>query len=635
MSSTERFRVTDETIQEEVDAYINGNTNRRPPIGDWDTSAVTNMSGLFKNFRNFNEPLTNWDTSSVIDMSDMFFGATMFNQPLNFNTENVEDMSNMFSGATNFNQPLNFNTENVRFMTYLFSDAKKFNYPLNWDTRNVRNMRYMFLNAEDFNQPLNFNTENVLYMNSMFYGAINFNQPLNFNTRSVRNMAHMFHSATSFNGQLSFNTQNVRDMSFMFKDATSFNQPLDFNTENVQTMTHMFRNATSFNQPLNFNTVNVQNMTGMFRNATSFNQLLTFNIARLQRANRMFEGAVAFNPNNWQPVRPNYWEPIRPNNQQPARQQPTARQRTIQRPQNQNRGIAYQVHNRFAQIDLPRLFSLINNGSTTLKHYTEPIQFQEYIINVLTELVNNYHNGDESRNEERSELEYKLDLLKTKIDYIQFRDSEYDSVNAYYTILEFVKSQPIEFQDNYIYFYIKDIAEAYEQRPGDQNEANQLSCVEGIKERLLTSLAQGGTGLNNNLYTQLAEIIYPLSNEQIQTFLSDCYTSLKQELVQIPDEQMDKKKTLVYNCVMEKLRNSSYSDFAESAAIQQRIWHKVGEYEEEFQNHNLTGGRRKKGSKRSTMKKKRNPYSKKITNKYKKHIIKRKTKRNKIRKYKI
>jgi len=602
MSSTERFRVTDDDIQDEVDAYIDGNPNHRPPIGDWDTSEVTYMSRLFFGKTTFNEPLTNWDTTNVMNMHAMFRGASQFNQQLDFNTENVLNMSYMFAEASQFNKPLNFNTEQVNNMLGMFSDATSFNQTLDFNTENVSNMAYMFRNATSFNKPLDFNTENV------------------------ETMEYMFHGATSFNQPLDFNTENVEDMAGMFFGATSFNQPLNFNTSNVTDMLGMFQLATNFNQPLNFDTRNVQDMASMFERATSFNQRLTFNIQSLRHSDNMFRGANAFNMENWQPIRP---EPA-----QQRQQQPTER-RAIQRQANNNVGIAYQVHNRFAQIDLPRLFSLINNGSTTLKHYTESIRFQEYIINVLTELVNNYRNGDETRNEERSELEHKLDLLKTKIDFIQFSDSEYDTKDAYYTILEFVKSQPRDFQDNYIYFFIKDSAEAYEQRPGDQNEANQISCGAGIRERLLTSLAQGGTGLNNSLYTQLAEIIYPLSNDQILTFLSDCYNSLKPELAQIPDEQMDEKKRLVYNCVMEKLRNSSYSDFAESSAIQQRIWNKVDESKDEFRIESLTGERKKKRNKRSTMKKKRNTYSKKLTNKYKKHIIKRKTKRNKIRKYKI
>ena len=42
------------------------------PIGDWDTSQVTNMHYLFKGAAAFNQPIGKWDTSKVTDMGGMF-----------------------------------------------------------------------------------------------------------------------------------------------------------------------------------------------------------------------------------------------------------------------------------------------------------------------------------------------------------------------------------------------------------------------------------------------------------------------------------------------------------------------------------------------------------------------------------
>ena len=41
-------------------------------IADWDVSAVTDMSGLFNNLRNFNADVSSWNTSSVTTMRGMF-----------------------------------------------------------------------------------------------------------------------------------------------------------------------------------------------------------------------------------------------------------------------------------------------------------------------------------------------------------------------------------------------------------------------------------------------------------------------------------------------------------------------------------------------------------------------------------
>ena len=60
----------------EVQAY-NANptaaTAKCGPIADWDVSAITDMSGLFSNLRNFDADVSNWDTSGVTTMQQMFY----------------------------------------------------------------------------------------------------------------------------------------------------------------------------------------------------------------------------------------------------------------------------------------------------------------------------------------------------------------------------------------------------------------------------------------------------------------------------------------------------------------------------------------------------------------------------------
>ncbi len=109
-------------------------------ISDWDTSEVTNMKGLFKSAKAFNDDISNWETSNVIDMSGMFDDATNFNQPLDrWDVSNVKDMSCMFASASSFNQPLEkWNMSNVIKMDSMFDRACSFNQPLEkWNLINV------------------------------------------------------------------------------------------------------------------------------------------------------------------------------------------------------------------------------------------------------------------------------------------------------------------------------------------------------------------------------------------------------------------------------------------------------------------------------------------------------------------
>merc|ERR1712153_234856 len=91
------------------------------PIADWDVSAISDMSNLFKDLKYFNADISSWHTSGVTDMNWMFASAQSFNQPLSFDTSSVTDMRFMFSGARGFNQPLSFDTSSVTTMESMFS----------------------------------------------------------------------------------------------------------------------------------------------------------------------------------------------------------------------------------------------------------------------------------------------------------------------------------------------------------------------------------------------------------------------------------------------------------------------------------------------------------------------------------
>jgi hypothetical protein len=172
-------------------------------ISDWDTSLVTDMSGLFSSKTEFNDDISRWNVENVVTMYRMFYKAGKFNQNINrWKVSSVRNMASMFLEAIDFNMPLNdWDVSNVEDMTLMFSKARCFNQPLDkWIPRNVTSMSMMFQHALSFNQPLNtWDVSNVVDMERMFFGTFCFNQPLDsWNVANVTNMTHMFEETRSF-----------------------------------------------------------------------------------------------------------------------------------------------------------------------------------------------------------------------------------------------------------------------------------------------------------------------------------------------------------------------------------------------------------------------------------------------------
>tara|TARA_B110000879_G_scaffold208133_1_gene293125 strand:+ start:17 stop:3343 length:3327 start_codon:yes stop_codon:yes gene_type:complete len=168
-------------------------------ISGWDTSKVTNMSGLFGNDNvadyqkcAFNQNINAWDVSNVTNFSEMF------KYSLNFQQDITWDLGSSTSGA----QPVN---------CYRMFNASEYNGQLNgMGVSRVLNFEQMFKQST-FNQPLNNWTLNEEYINGtaitfneMFYDNHDFNQDIgDWNTYQVNNFNSMFRDARAFNQDLS------------------------------------------------------------------------------------------------------------------------------------------------------------------------------------------------------------------------------------------------------------------------------------------------------------------------------------------------------------------------------------------------------------------------------------------------
>ena len=173
-------------------------------LSNFDTSQVTNMSGMFSGMRNLTTlDLSNFDTSKVTDMSFMF--GSMSNLTTldlsNFNTSKATNMSEMFLGMANLTS-LNlssFDTSKVTSMRYMFLGISSLTV-LNlssFDTSQVTDMSDMFRDMSSLTtlDLSSFDTSKVTNMGGMFCNVFNLTtlDLSNFDTSKVTSMNLMFY----------------------------------------------------------------------------------------------------------------------------------------------------------------------------------------------------------------------------------------------------------------------------------------------------------------------------------------------------------------------------------------------------------------------------------------------------------
>ena len=300
-------------------------------MNQWDTSLITDMSGLFKSKVNFNADIRSWDTSSVTTMDEMFDNAQNFNQDISsWDTGKVTSMNSMLYDTkvstvsigcwdvTNVTNNTYFisSTQNqclspfqsshdratngcnmcshfkptirdelkdaVDFCAWAYkrnSNCGNFGEMNTWDTSDITDMSMLFESQIDFNADISsWDTSKVTTMSKMFMNANNFNGDISsWDTRKVTDMSTMFHKAYEFTTDISnWNTSSVTTMKKMFQQATKFNADISpWNTSSVTDMGMMFYKSDSFNQDISsWDTRKVTNMEYLFFGADVFDQNL-------------------------------------------------------------------------------------------------------------------------------------------------------------------------------------------------------------------------------------------------------------------------------------------------------------------------------------------------------------------------
>ena len=263
-------------------------------ISNWDTSAVTNMWGLFQNRHTFNDDISRWDVSNVTAMALMFGDAYDFNQNISgWNTTSCADFRSMFEGARSFNQNIGLwnvtNPNNYFIFTQMFTGA----------TAMIAQYEPLRTTPALISPtPVNFPTifghpENVEYYSGVVTNAnisravsqwynrtttpasTHYTHISNWNTLAVTNMAGLFQNKNTFNDDISrWDVRNVTTMENMFNQAFDFNQNISgWVTSSCTDFRSMFTDARSFNQNIGlWNVTNANNypiFTEMFTGATA------------------------------------------------------------------------------------------------------------------------------------------------------------------------------------------------------------------------------------------------------------------------------------------------------------------------------------------------------------------------------
>ena len=203
--------LSNESIREAVRLWRHDQaqaTEKYGPINKWNTSQVTHMSQLFKNYGNFNDNISEWDVSNVTNMSHMFHCAYSFNQDVSeWDVSSVTNMRSMFYCASFFNQDVSeWNVSNVTIMGRMFYGASSFDKDVGcWDVSKVTDMSFMFSHASSFNQDVSkWDVSDVTILTCMFFDALSFNQDISaWDILSREASVHMMISGTKVEMALS------------------------------------------------------------------------------------------------------------------------------------------------------------------------------------------------------------------------------------------------------------------------------------------------------------------------------------------------------------------------------------------------------------------------------------------------
>ena len=232
---------------------INSKLVSLPDISEWDTSNVSNMSGMFYDCSSLLSlpDISKWDTSNVSDMSCMFSGCkSLLSLPdiSRWNVSNVINMRNIFGVC--------------RFHRYYSSCSSLKSLPdiSKWNIINVNDMSFMFDGCsalKSLPDISKWNISNVTCIAGMFSecGLLSLLPDISkWNTSNVSDMSNMFYkckSLLSLPDISKWDTSKVKFMVRMFEECESLLSLPDIVKWNISEVTNMCNMFYKCNDSLN------------------------------------------------------------------------------------------------------------------------------------------------------------------------------------------------------------------------------------------------------------------------------------------------------------------------------------------------------------------------------------------------
>jgi len=190
-------------------------------------------------------------------------------------------------------------------------------------------------------------------------------------------------------------------------------------------------------------------------------------------------------------------------------------------------GVAYRVHNKFSTIDLDKLYDFLSRELAKDGHgenfaETLVIPNNQDMARYITVNLAHYINTDVPL-EDRNKYTNDLNRIAPGLNRFDFskqisRNKPNVSFARLITVmLTYIDGQPNEFMRDYVINFVSECVTAYE---GEHS----LSCADGIKDRLIISLAAATMTFSGNPeYEELKQILNTNPVEMFQNFTREWY----------------------------------------------------------------------------------------------------------------